>query len=229
MFERLDRLGANEEVVRAGEPIEIPSHSVKQAKKEGWDEVANADDASDVIQAYAGDLADVVKNMDALHQQQDALIDEVNLLTDERNDLQASVEMASQMDHRMDDFTKVLDEMEASLQEVMQAKQTLDQEQATTKQQLQQALEEKQAMQDQLTELQASRDSLQSERDNLQAENTELLKLVSELKADIQTYDNYYDDLERRLKLVVYTLMEELQSHGIRFEKTEQTVKESDI
>lgn len=222
MFERLDRLGANEEVVRAGEPIEIPSHSVKQAKKEGWDEVSNADDASDVIQAYAGDLADVVKNMDALHQQQDALIDEVNLLTDERNDLQASVEMASQMDHRMDDFTKVLDEMEASLQEVMQAKQALDREQETTKQQLQQALEEKQAMQDQLTELQASRDSLQAENENLH-------KLVEDLKADIQTYDNYYDDLERRLKHVVYTLMEELQSHGVRFEKTEQTVKDSDI
>lgn len=222
MFKRLDQLGANEEVVRAGEPIEIPSHPIKQARKEGWVEVNRADDASDVIQAYAGDLADVVKTMDALHQQQDALIDEVNLLTDERNDLQASVEMANQMDHRMDDFTKVLDEMEASLQEVMQAKQALDQEQETTKQQLQQALEEKQAMQDQLTELQAS-------RDNLQAENEELRKSVADLKMNMQEYDNYYDDLERRLKHVIYTLMEELQSHGVRFEKTEQTVKDSDI
>lgn len=222
MFKRLDQLGANEEVVRAGEPIELPSHSIREAKKEGWNEVSNADDASDVIQAYAGDLAEVVQTMDALHQQQDALIDEVNLLTDERNDLQASVEMANQMDHRMDDFTKVLDEMEASLQEVMQAKQALDQEQETTKQQLQQALEEKQAMQDQLTELQASRDSLQ-------AENESLLESVEALKMNMQEYDNYYDDLERRLKHVIYTLMEELQSHGVRFEKTEQTVKESDI
>ena len=209
----LTSLGVKESEIRSGEVVELDVLNLKDAKKNKWSEVTNAEDSSDVISAYAGDLAATIQAKDALEDENDELADQVNHLSEENGQLTQALQTGGHVDQRIDDFTALMDEMEANLNELMQRKQMDDER-----------------LNNELTEVTADRDSLKSLLDQngadkdariaeLEAELSQVHEDLSTKETELADYDAAWDDLERDVNRVMSNLYARAMEAGVQFEQ----------
>lgn len=226
----LTSLGVKESEIRSGEVVELDVLNLKDAKKNKWSEVTNAEDSSDVISAYAGDLAATIQAKDALENENDELAEQVNHLSEENGQLTQALQTGGHVDQRIDDFTALMDEMEANLNELMQRKQMDDAELNDLRETVGKIKDENDRLNNELTEVTADRDSLKSLLDQngadkdariaeLEAELSQVHEDLSAKEAELADYDAAWDDLERDVNRVMSNLYARAMEAGVRFEQ----------
>lgn len=226
----LTSLGVKESEIRSGEVVELDVLNLKDAKKNKWSEVTNAEDSSDVISAYAGDLAATIQAKDALEDENDELADQVNHLSEENGQLTQALQTGGHVDQRIDDFTALMDEMEANLNELMQRKQMDDAELNDLRETVGKIKDENERLNNELTEVTADRDSLKSALDQngadkdariaeLEAELSQVHEDLSTKEAELADYDAAWDDLERDVNRVMSNLYARAMEAGVQFEE----------
>ena len=178
----LTSLGVKESEIRSGEVVELDVLNLKDAKKNKWSEVTNAEDSSDVISAYAGDLAATIQAKDALEDENDELADQVNHLSEENGQLTQALQTGGHVDQRIDDFTALMDEMEANLNELMHRKQMDDAELNDLRETVGKIKDENERLNNELTDVTADRDSLKSLLDQNGADKD---ARIAELEAEL--------------------------------------------
>lgn len=226
----LTSLGVKESEIRSGEVVELDVLNLKDAKKNKWSEVTNAEDSSDVISAYAGDLAATIQAKDALEDENDELADQVNHLSEENGQLTQALQTGGHVDQRIDDFTALMDEMEANLNELMQRKQMDDAELNDLRETVGKIKDENERLNNELTEVTADRDSLKSLLDQngadkdariaeLEAELSQVHEDLSAKETELADYDAAWDDLERDVNRVMSNLYARAMEAGVQFEE----------
>lgn len=228
----LTSLGVKESEIRSGEVVELDVLTLKDAKKNKWNEVTNAEDSSDVIAAYAGDLAATIQAKDELADENDELAEQVNHLSEENGQLTQALQTGGHVDQRIDDFTALMDEMEANLNELMQRKQMDDAELNDLRETVGKIREENDRLNSELTAVTADRDSLQSLLDQngadkdariqeLEQQLAEREEALAVKEAELADYDVAWDDLERDVNQVMGNLYQRAKDAGVQFEDAE--------
>ena len=114
-LQNLTAIGVKEDEIRKGDVVELDVLDIKSAKREKWTEVTNAEDSSDVIAAYAGDLATTLRANDDLELEKNELSQQLEHLNSENGELNKAMQKGQVVDQRINEFTQLMDEMESNL------------------------------------------------------------------------------------------------------------------
>lgn len=209
---KLTALGVKENEIRQGEVIELDTLTLKDAKKEKWSEVTNAEDSADVIAAYAGDLAATLQANETLEEDNNELSAQVTHLSQENGQLSQALQTGHLVDQRIEEFSRLMDDMEASLLELTNAKKVSESERDDLQAKLTALREENSRLNDIVTEVQVERDNLKVELENKEAE-------VVALDEQLVRYDEAYDSIEERVNKVLAAFFDSLVEAGIQFEE----------
>lgn len=215
----LTKLGINPQEIRNGEVIELDTLTLKDAKKEGWTEVTNANDSSDVILAYAKDLANILEENELLENDKDELEQQLNHLSQENGQLTEALNTERAVDQRIDEFTALMDDMESQLNVLTQHKNKGEQELQQLRDEIERLTQERDVLRDDVSRLQADRDELEHERDDLEAQIQNLEEKFNIQDDQIIQYDQAWSDLERDVNQVMSNLYEKAREAGVKFEE----------
>lgn len=215
----LTNLGINDQEIRNGEVVELDTLTLKEAKKEKWTEVTNADDSSDVIAAYAGDLAATLRENEDLENDKNELTQQMNHLSQENGQLTQALQTGHVVDQRIDEFTRVMDDMESQLNVLTQHKNKGEQELNQLKVEIEQLKQERDTLRDDVSRLQADRDNLEHEKYGLESQIKALEEKFEAQGDQMIQYDQAWTDLERDVNKVMASLYEKAREVGVKFEE----------
>lgn len=236
----LTNLGIKDQEIRNGEVVELDTLTLKEAKKEKWSEVTNADDSADVIAAYAGDLAKTLQENEDLENDKNELEQQMNNLSLENGNLTQALQTGKVVDQRIDEFAKVMDDMESQLNVLTQHKRKGEQELNELKVEIEQLRQERDTLRSDVSNLQADRDNLENvnntlkaDRDNLESVNHNLEEQANALQDQLSTltveleeqnemfvqYDTAWENLEQDVNKVMKSLYERAREAGVKFEE----------
>lgn len=215
----LKDFGLDEESVRRGEVVELDTMTPQAAKKAKLDTVSPAQDAADILEAYAADMATTVQSNEDLSQQNGQLQTHLSQVTQENGDLKQAMDMDQTASQRIQQLSTTMDQMEASLHESLAA----NEKQGQTLTQLQQANQDLQAQNDQLrqelAECQADKDNAEQALHSLQDTQEQTIQDLSDKQAqEMAHYDQFCLDLEQKVNQVLTSFLHYVQAQGIAFE-----------
>lgn len=216
-LQNLTALGVRDEEIRKGEVVELDELDLKSAKKEKWSLVTNAEDSSDVIAAYAGDLAETLRENDALLVERDELEQNVNHLSQENGQLTQAMQTGQVVDQRIDELTRLMDDMEAEVNTLTERKQKDDGELDQLRTLVDQLRETNQQLESSLADERLAREEIDDKVRMLEEQISLKNEQVDVMDEQIQQYDDMWRQLEADVNDVLGAFYKQLQDAGIEF------------
>lgn len=216
-LQNLTALGVRDEEIRKGEVVELDELDLKSAKKEKWSLVTNAEDSSDVIAAYAGDLAETLRENDALLVERDELEQNVNHLSQENGQLTQAMQTGHVVDQRIDELTRLMDDMEAEVNTLTERKQKDDGELDQLRTLVDQLRETNQQLESSLADERLAREEIDDKVRMLEEQISLKNEQVDVMDEQIQQYDDMWRQLEADVNDVLGAFYKQLQDAGIEF------------
>jgi len=203
-LQNLTAIGVKEDEIRKGDVVELDVLDIKSAKREKWTEVTNAEDSSDVIAAYAGDLATTLRANDDLELEKNELSQQLEHLNSENGELNKAMQKGQVVDQRINEFTQLMDEMESNLNTLSNQKKIDDETLEKLKSDVEQLRNRNEELERQLDTERFDREDYNSRHQK----EDELLR-----------YDNEWTQLERDVDTVMTNFYNNAREAGVQFEE----------
>ena len=203
-LQNLTAIGVKEDEIRKGDVVELDVLDIKSAKREKWTEVTNAEDSSDVIAAYAGDLATTLRANDDLELEKNELSQQLEHLNSENGELNKAMQKGQVVDQRINEFTQLMDEMESNLNTLSNQKKIDDETLEKLKSDVEQLRNRNEELERQLDTERFDREDYNSRLRDAEESLREKDKIIEELQAiidqkedELLRYDNEWTQLEQ--------------------------------
>lgn len=121
-LKKLSKMGLTYDDVMAGEVAELDVYTLKEAKKNKLDSLVIADEFEKVIDAYSYDLLDSLQSNEELTEDLRERDQQIEGLVGENSRLNSEIQEVLQVESRIHDFEKLMDDMEGSLRQVIEAR-----------------------------------------------------------------------------------------------------------
>ena len=225
-LQNLTAIGVKEDEIRKGDVVELDILDIKSAKREKWSEVTNAEDSTDVIAAYAGDLATTLRANDELELERNELSQQLEHLSSENGELNEAMKKGQVVDQRINEFTKLMDEMESNLNTLNNQKKVDDETMAKLKSDMEQLRSRNEELERQLDTERFDREEYDSRLKEAEAalgekDNTieELNAIIAQKEDDLMRYDEEWTKLERDVDTVMMNFYNNARAAGVQFEE----------
>ena len=225
-LQNLTAIGVKEDEIRKGDVVELDVLDIKSAKREKWTEVTNAEDSSDVISAYAGDLATTLRANDDLTLEKNELSQQLEHLNNENGELNKAMQKGQVVDQRINEFTQLMDEMESNLNTLSNQKKVDDETMGKLKSEVEQLRARNEELEKQLDMERFDREEynnrireaegLVSEKDGIIAE---LNAIIDQKEDELMRYDSEWTQLERDVDTVMKNFYNNAREAGVQFEE----------
>lgn len=225
-LQNLTAIGVKEDEIRKGDVVELDVLDIKSAKREKWTEVTNAEDSSDVIAAYAGDLATTLRANDDLELEKNELSQQLEHLNSENGELNKAMQKGQVVDQRINEFTQLMDEMESNLNTLSNQKKIDDETLEKLKSDVEQLRNRNEELERQLDTERFDREDYSSRLRDAEESLREKDKIIEELQAiidqkedELLRYDNEWTQLERDVDTVMTNFYNNAREAGVQFEE----------
>jgi len=225
-LQNLTAIGVKEDEIRKGDVVELDVLDIKSAKREKWTEVTNAEDSSDVIAAYAGDLATTLRANDDLELEKNELSQQLEHLNSENGELNKAMQKGQVVDQRINEFTQLMDEMESNLNTLSNQKKIDDETLEKLKSDVEQLRNRNEELERQLDTERFDREDYNSRLRDAEESLREKDKIIEELQAiidqkedELLRYDNEWTQLERDVNTVMTNFYNNAREAGVQFEE----------
>ena len=225
-LQNLTAIGVKEDEIRKGDVVELDVLDIKSAKREKWTEVTNAEDSSDVIAAYAGDLATTLRANDDLELEKNELSQQLEHLNSENGELNKAMQKGQVVDQRINEFTQLMDEMESNLNTLSNQKKIDDETLEKLKSDVEQLRNRNEELERQLDTERFDREDYNSRLRDAEESLREKDKIIEELQAiidqkedELLRYDNEWTRLERDVDTVMTNFYNNAREAGVQFEE----------
>ena len=225
-LQNLTAIGVKEDEIRKGDVVELDVLDIKSAKREKWTEVTNAEDSSDVIAAYAGDLATTLRANDDLELEKNELSQQLEHLNSENGELNKAMQKGQVVDQRINEFTQLMDEMESNLNTLSNQKKIDDETLEKLKSDVEQLRNRNEELERQLDTERFYREDYNSRLRDAEESLREKDKIIEELQAiidqkedELLRYDNEWTQLERDVDTVMTNFYNNAREAGVQFEE----------
>lgn len=225
-LQNLTAIGVKEDEIRKGDVVELDVLDIKSAKREKWTEVTNAEDSSDVIAAYAGDLATTLRANDDLEFEKNELSQQLEHLNSENGELNKAMQKGQVVDQRINEFTQLMDEMESNLNTLSNQKKIDDETLEKLKSDVEQLRNRNDELERQLDTERFDREDYNSRLRDAEESLREKDKIIEELQAiidqkedELLRYDNEWTQLERDVDTVMTNFYNNAREAGVQFEE----------
>lgn len=225
-LQNLTAIGVKEDEIRKGDVVELDVLDIKSAKREKWTEVTNAEDSSDVIAAYAGDLATTLRANDDLELEKNELSQQLEHLNSENGELNKAMQKGQVVDQRINEFTQLMDEMESNLNTLSNQKKIDDETLEKLKSDVEQLRNRNEELEQQLDTERFDREDYNSRLRDAEESLHEKDKIIEELQAiidqkedELLRYDNEWTQLERDVDTVMTNFYNNAREAGVQFEE----------
>ena len=225
-LQNLTAIGGKEDEIRKGDVVELDVLDIKSAKREKWTEVTNAEDSSDVIAAYAGDLATTLRANDDLELEKNELSQQLEHLNSENGELNKAMQKGQVVDQRINEFTQLMDEMESNLNTLSNQKKIDDETLEKLKSDVEQLRNRNEELERQLDTERFDREDYNSRLRDAEESLREKDKIIEELQAiidqkedELLRYDNEWTQLERDVDTVMTNFYNNAREAGVQFEE----------
>ena len=225
-LQNLTAIGVKEDEIRKGDVVELDVLDIKSAKREKWTEVTNAEDSSDVIAAYAGDLATTLRANDDLELEKNELSQQLEHLNSENGELNKAMQKSQVVDQRINEFTQLMDEMESNLNTLSNQKKIDDETLEKLKSDVEQLRNRNEELERQLDTERFDREDYNSRLRDAEESLREKDKIIEELQAiidqkedELLPYDNEWTQLERDVDTVMTNFYNNAREAGVQFEE----------
>lgn len=225
-LQNLTAIGVKEDEIRKGDVVELDVLDIKSAKREKWTEVTNAEDSSDVIAAYAGDLATTLRANDDLELEKNELSQQLEHLNSENGELNKAMQKGQVVDQRINEFTQLMDEMESNLNTLSNQKKIDDETLEKLKSDVEQLRNRNEELERQLDTERFDREDYNSRLRDAEESLNEKDKIIEELQAiidqkedELLRYDNEWTQLERDVDTVMTNFYNNAREAGVQFEE----------
>jgi myosin len=225
-LQNLTAIGVKEDEIRKGDVVELDVLDIKSAKREKWTEVTNAEDSSDVIAAYAGDLATTLRANDDLELEKNELSQQLEHLNSENGELNKAMQKGQVVDQRINEFTQLMDEMESNLNTLSNQKKIDDETLEKLKSDVEQLRNRNEELERQLDTERFDREDYNSRLRDAEESLREKDKIIEELQAiidqkedELLRYDNEWTQLERDVDTVMTNFYNNAREAGVQFEE----------
>ena len=225
-LQNLTAIGVKEDEIRKGDVVELDVLDIKSAKREKWTEVTNAEDSSDVIAAYAGDLATTLRANDDLTLEKNELSQQLEHLNSENGELNKAMQKGQVVDQRINEFTQLMDEMESNLNTLSNQKKVDDENMGKLKSEVDQLRVRNEELEKQLDIERFDREEynnrireaeeLVSEKDSIIAE---LNAIIEQKEDELMRYDSEWTQLEKDVDTVMKNFYNNAREAGVQFEE----------
>ncbi len=225
-LQNLTAIGVKEDEIRKGDVVELDVLDIKSAKREKWTEVTNAEDSSDVIAAYAGDLATTLRANDDLTIEKNELSQQLEHLNSENGELNKAMQKGQVVDQRINEFTQLMDEMESNLNTLSNQKKVDDENMGKLKSEVDQLRVRNEELEKQLDIERFDREEynnrireaeeLVSEKDSIIAE---LNAIIEQKEDELMRYDSEWTQLEKDVDTVMKNFYNNAREAGVQFEE----------
>lgn len=225
-LQNLTAIGVKEDEIRKGDVVELDVLDIKSAKREKWTEVTNAEDSSDVIAAYAGDLATTLRANDDLELEKNELSQQLEHLNSENGELNKAMQKGQVVDQRINEFTQLMDEMESNLNTLSNQKKIDDETLEKLKSDVEQLRNRNEELERQLDTERFDHEDYNSRLRDAEESLREKDKIIEELQAiidqkedELLRYDNEWTQLERDVDTVMTNFYNNAREAGVQFEE----------
>ena len=225
-LKNLTSLGVKEDEIRRGEVVELDTLDIKGAKREKWVEVTNAEDSSDVISAYAGDLATTLRANDDLETENNELSQQIEHLSGENGELNKAMQKGQVVDQRITEFTKLMDEMESNLNTLSNQKKVDDETMEKLKSDMEQLRARNKELEKQLDTERFDRQEYDARiRETKEAliekdkEVNEFQAIIDQKEDELVRYDEEWSQLEQDVDKVMKNFYDNARKAGVQFEE----------
>ena len=225
-LQNLTAIGVKEDEIRKGDVVELDVLDIKSAKREKWTEVTNAEDSSDVIAAYAGDLATTLRANDDLELEKNELSQQLEHLNSENGELNKAMQKGQVVDQRINEFTQLMDEMESNLNTLSNQKKIDDETLEKLKSDVEQLRNRNEELERQLDTERFDREDYNSRLRDAEESLREKDEIIEELQAiidqkedELLRYDNEWTQLERDVDTVMTNFYNNAREAGVQFEE----------
>lgn len=225
-LQNLTAIGVKEDEIRKGDVVELDVLDIKSAKREKWTEVTNAEDSSDVIAAYAGDLATTLRVNDDLTLEKNELSQQLEHLSNENGELNKAMQKGQVVDQRINEFTRLMDEMESNLNTLLDQKKIDDGVMEKLKSDMEQLRIRNEELEKQLDTERFDREEydvrLREAEESLVEKNRvieELQSIIDQKEDELSRYDNEWTQLEQDVDTVMTNFYNNARKAGVQFEE----------
>ena len=225
-LQNLTAIGVKEDEIRKGDVVELDVLDIKSAKREKWTEVTNAEDSSDVIAAYAGDLATTLRVNDDLTLEKNELSQQLEHLSNENGELNKAMQKGQVVDQRINEFTRLMDEMESNLNTLLDQKKIDDDVMEKLKSDMEQLRIRNEELEKQLDTERFDREEYDvrlREAEELLVEKNrvieELQSIIDQKEDELSRYDNEWTQLEQDVDTVMTNFYNNARKAGVQFEE----------
>lgn len=225
-LQNLTAIGVKEDEIRKGDVVELDVLDIKSAKREKWTEVTNAEDSSDVIAAYAGDLAMTLRANDDLTLEKNELSQQLEHLNSENGELNKAMQKGQVVDQRINEFTQLMDEMESNLNTLSNQKKVDDEALEKLKSDVEQLRNRNEELEKQLDTERFEREEYDSRLREAEASLNEkdgiieeLHKIIDQKEDELLRYDDEWTQLERDVDKVMTNFYNKAREAGVQFEE----------
>lgn len=225
-LQNLTAIGVKEDEIRKGDVVELDVLDIKSAKREKWTEVTNAEDSSDVIAAYAGDLATTLRANDDLTLERNELSQQLEHLSDENGELNKAMQKGQVVDQRINEFTQLMDEMESNLNTLSNQKKVDDETMEKLKSDMEQLRTRNEELEKQLDTERFDREDYDTRLREAEESLVEKDKVIEELQSiidqkedELLRYDNEWTQLEQDVDTVMTNFYNNAREAGVQFEE----------
>ena len=225
-LQNLTAIGVKEDEIRKGDVVELDVLDIKSAKREKWTEVTNAEDSSDVIAAYAGDLATTLRVNDDLTLEKNELSQQLEHLSNENGELNKAMQKGQVVDQRINEFTRLMDEMESNLNTLLDQKKIDDDVMEKLKSDMEQLRIRNEELEKQLDTERFDREEydvrLREAEESLVEKDRvieELQSIIDQKEDELSRYDNEWTQLEQDVDTVMTNFYNNARKAGVQFEE----------
>ena len=225
-LQNLTAIGVKEDEIRKGDVVELDVLDIKSAKREKWTEVTNAEDSSDVIAAYAGDLATTLRANDDLTLEKNELSQQLEHLSNENGELNKAMQKGNVVDQRINEFTQLMDEMESNLNTLSNQKKVDDETMEKLKSDMEQLRTRNEELEKQLDTERFDREDYDMRLREAEESLVEKDKVIEELQSiidqkedELLRYDTEWTQLEQDVDTVMTNFYNNAREAGVQFEE----------
>ena len=225
-LQNLTAIGVKEDEIRKGDVVELDVLDIKSAKREKWTEVTNAEDSSDVIAAYAGDLATTLRVNDNLTLEKNELSQQLEHLSNENGELNKAMQKGQVVDQRINEFTRLMDEMESNLNTLLDQKKIDDDVMEKLKSDMEQLRIRNEELEKQLDTERFDREEYDARLREAEESLVEKDRVIEELQSiidqkedELSRYDNEWTQLEQDVDTVMTNFYNNARKAGVQFEE----------
>lgn len=225
-LQNLTAIGVKEDEIRKGDVVELDVLDIKSAKREKWTEVTNAEDSSDVIAAYAGDLATTLRVNDDLTLEKNELSQQLEHLSNENGELNKAMQKGQVVDQRINEFTRLMDEMESNLNTLLDQKKIDDDVMEKLKSDMEQLRIRNEELEKQLDTERFDREEYDARLREAEESLVEKDRVIEELQSiidqkedELSRYDNEWTQLEQDVDTVMTNFYNNARKAGVQFEE----------